>query len=85
MSTNALSQEIALLAEKLRENLTSYRKLVGTNMAALRYSSKFMEDNKNDKTLFREAILSDEKAKTESKKRQASLKNNKNSKKSKSK
>jgi U3 small nucleolar RNA-associated protein 12 len=57
MSTGSLAKEIALLSEKLRENLASCRKLVGTNMAALRFSIKHIEDNKSDKFAFREDIM----------------------------
>ena len=57
MSTSSLATEVALLSEKLRENLSSCRSLVGTNMAALRFAIKHIIDDKSDKYAFREDIM----------------------------
>lgn len=52
MSTGSIAAEVAKLSEKLRENLSTYRRLVGTNMAALRFASKQIEETKRDKFSF---------------------------------
>lgn len=57
MATSSLAPEVAILSETLRSNLASWRRLVGTNMAALRYSQKLIEDEKSDKFAFREEIM----------------------------
>lgn len=57
MSTCSLSREVSLLSEKLRENIACCRRLVGTNMAALRFANKQIGDEKNDKYAFREDIM----------------------------
>ena len=75
LSTSSLSKEISLLSEKLRVNLSGSCKLVGTNMAALRYCIRHAEDEKSDKTAFYEDIVKGDLPRGGSKNKKRSSKN----------
>jgi U3 small nucleolar RNA-associated protein 12 len=57
MATQTLSQELATIAALLRENLSAYRQLMGTNLAALRFVQRVTEDRRQGQAAFQSDVL----------------------------
>lgn len=57
MSTQTLAQELATIATLLRDNLSSYRLSVGTNLAALRFVQRVTEERRQGQSSFQTDVL----------------------------